>query len=181
MTIQLRAADLLFIHHHSLDALSDPFATAIVKATGPYVHVALAMNDATIIHATPEAGVVLQDLASFLSERKQADVYRLADISSQAVIAQARKYLGRPYNSSFYPEDKGFYCSQLVLAAFADQIKLPEVAMSFGDGKQPISAYWQRYFDRLGLPVPLGQVGSNPDHLSTFPKLSYIGTLSDDD
>ena len=62
--------------------------------------------------------------------------------------------------------------------AFADQVKLSESAMSFCDGENLISAYWQDYFNQLGLAVPLGQLGSNPATLATYSALEYIGPLT---
>lgn len=51
--------------------------------------------------------------------------------------------------------------------------------MSFGSEEILISDYWQAYFDQLGLAVPLGKLGSNPDELATYSGLDYIGMLSD--
>lgn len=176
MTIQLKPADLLFIKADTSD-----FSTAISESTGIYVHVAIAVDNQTVIHATLNHGVIEQPLSEFLSDNSPLDVFRLPLIESNAVISNARKHLGKPYNDSFYPDDAGFYCSQLVAAAFANQVRFPEVPMSFGDGEKQISDYWQRYFDALGVPVPLGKSGTNPDDLSKFPDLELIGTLSNGD
>ncbi len=34
--------------------------------------------------------------------------------------------------------------------------------LNFGDGEKEISDYWQKYYEELGVPVPLGQPGTNP-------------------
>jgi cell wall-associated NlpC family hydrolase len=177
MMIQLKPADLLFVKPRTADV--DDFSNAIAKSTGAYVHVALFAGENKIIHATSEHGVVTQTLTDFLAENQQVTVFRLPNIDSQAVISEASQHLGQPYNFSFYPESEGFYCSQLVATAFANQIKFPEVAMAFGDGEKEISDYWQAYFDQLGVAVPLGQLGTNPDDLSKFSALALVGTLSD--
>ncbi|WP_460058589.1 YiiX/YebB-like N1pC/P60 family cysteine hydrolase [Pseudolactococcus yaeyamensis] len=177
MTLRLKSADLLFVKTISNDG--DGFAVAISESTGAYSHVAIATSETTIIHATPKQGVTEESLADFLSEHPQVDSFRLPDIDAHAVILEARKHLGKPYNHSFYPDTAGFYCSQLVVAAFANQVKLPESVMSFADGENLISDYWQAYFDKLGLAVPLNKLGSNPEELATFSALEYIGTHSD--
>ncbi|GFH40959.1 YiiX/YebB-like N1pC/P60 family cysteine hydrolase [Lactococcus insecticola] len=178
MSIHLKAADLLFVKTDQTQ-----FSTAIAEATGDYVHVAIVAAANKIIHATFTHGVVAQTLAEFLAENPDPDVYRFddegIDFDTADVIERAENQLGKPYNLSFYPDAEGFYCSQLVAYAFKNQVLLPEVAMQFGDGEDLISPYWQSYYDRLGLAVPLGQAGTNPNDLSQFSKLKRIGTLSD--
>jgi cell wall-associated NlpC family hydrolase len=177
MTFEIKPADLLFVKTLPNDATE--FATAISESTGAYSHVAIASSETSVIHATTRYGVVEQTMTDFLTENQPVDVLRLADLDATAVLADARKHLGKPYNDSFYPDAAGFYCSQLVVSAFANQVKLPETPMSFGDGAEAISDYWQAYYDQLGLAVPLGQLGSNPAALAKFSALEYIGTLSD--
>ncbi|GHU43533.1 UDP-N-acetylmuramoylalanyl-D-glutamate--2, 6-diaminopimelate ligase [Bacilli bacterium] len=177
MTPQLKSADLLFVKTRLND--EDEFAAAISESTGAYSHVAIATSGTTVIHATPKDGVIEETLVAFLSNHPQVDCFRVADIVAPDVLLEARKHLGKPYNHSFYPDGDAFYCSQLVITAFANQVKLPETAMTFGDGEKLISDYWQAYFDQLGVAVPLGQLGSNPDQIARFSALEYIGTLTD--
>ena len=176
MTHQLKPADLLFVK--TPPNVEETFATAISESTGAYSHVAIATSATTIIHATPDYGVIEQPLGVFLTDHPLVDVLRLADLNAPEILLEARKHLGKPYNHSFYPDAAGFYCSQLVVSAFANQVKLPESAMAFGDGVEAISGYWQVYFDQLGLAVPLGQLGSNPAALAKFSALEYIGPLT---
>ena len=46
--------------------------------------------------------------------------------------------------------------------------------MKFGDGEKEISDYWQKYYEELGVPVPLGRPGTNPGQLAKSEKLHYI-------
>lgn len=177
MTLRLKPADLLFVKTIPNDG--DEFAAAISESTGAYSHVAIVTSETTIIHATLKYGVIEETLADFLSEHTQVECFRMLDIDAPTVVVEAKKHLVKPYNNSFYPDADGFYCSQLVVTTFANQIKLPESAMSFGSEEILISDYWQAYFDQLGLAVPLGKLGSNPDELATYSGLDYIGMLSD--
>ena len=36
------------------------------------------------------------------------------------------------------------------------------VPMKFGDGEKEVSDYWKKYYEELGVPVPVGQPGTNP-------------------
>ena len=49
--------------------------------------------------------------------------------------------------------------------------------MKFSDGEKEISDYWKKYYVELGVPVPVGQPGTNPSQLAKFEKLKYIGKL----
>ena len=51
------------------------------------------------------------------------------------------------------------------------------VPMKFGDGEKEVSDYWKKYYEELGVPVPVGQPGTNPGQLAKSEKLKYIGKL----
>ena len=36
------------------------------------------------------------------------------------------------------------------------------VPMKFGDCEKEVSDYWKKYYEELGVPVPVGQPGTNP-------------------
>lgn len=84
------------------------------------------------------------------------------------------KYLGCEYNHSFYPDNKKFYCSQYI----AEILPIFDIVpMKFGDGEKEISDYWQKYYDDLGVPIPLDILGTNPRQLSKYKKIKLIGKL----
>lgn len=170
----LQTADLLFIpnNHEALDE-------AIATSTGNYVHVAIVINTQQIIDASAKHGVAIQRIRDFFEEVNVADIYRasLTETQQSQVISQAMSYQNRPYNFSFYPNDDGLYCSQLVQLAFANVLTIPQQPMQFGDDQQPISNYWLNYYQKLGVAVPLNQPGTNPHDLSKTPQLNYVGQL----
>ena len=49
--------------------------------------------------------------------------------------------------------------------------------MKFSDGEKEISVYWKKYYEELGVPVPVGQPGTNPGRLAKSERLKYIGKL----
>ena len=51
------------------------------------------------------------------------------------------------------------------------------VPMKFGDGEKEVSDYWKKYYEELGVPVPVGQPGTNTGQLAKSEKLHYIGKL----
>ena len=51
------------------------------------------------------------------------------------------------------------------------------VPMKFGDGEKEVSDYWTKYYWELGVPIPVGQPGTNPGQFAKSEKLKYIGKL----
>ncbi|MGZ9805591.1 YiiX/YebB-like N1pC/P60 family cysteine hydrolase [Streptococcus sp. V869] len=157
----LENGDLIFVKDGS------DMGQAIQESTGHYSHVAIFL-DGSIYHATVEGGVLAQSPEDFFEVEKVYDLYRYPKIDHKEVKKQAESLLGSPYNSSFYPDGDGFYCSQFI----AEILPIFEtIPMKFGNDTQEISDFWSEYYRELGLPVPLNQPGTNPSQLAASPLL----------
>ena len=157
----LENGDLIFVKD-----LSD-MGQAIQASTGNYSHVAIFLDD-SIYHATVEGGVLAQSPEDFFEVEKVYDLYHYPKIDHKEVKKQAESLLGSPYNSSFYPDGDGYYCSQFI----AELLPIFEtIPMKFGSDTQEISDFWSEYYRELGFPVPLNQPGTNPSQLATSPLL----------
>lgn len=92
--------------------------------------------------------------------------------------------VGIQYDPLYYPDDKGFYCSELIVDGFtfsnANQPVFPEYPMSFRD---PVTGeildFWKKYYAYFNVPVPDGVPGSNPGRLSLDPNIEIIMQLGD--
>ena len=157
----LENGDLIFVKD-----LSD-MGQAIQASTGNYSHVAIFLDD-SIYHATVEGGVLAQSPEDFFEVEKVYDLYHYPKIDHKEVKKQAESLLGSPYNSSFYPDGAGYYCSQFIAELLPIFGTIP---MKFGNDTQEISDFWSEYYRELGLAVPLNQPGTNPSHLATSPLL----------
>ena len=157
----LENGDLIFVKD-----LSD-MGQAIQASTGNYSHVAIFLDD-SIYHATVEGGVLAQSPEDFFEVEKVYDLYHYPKIDHKEVKKQAESLLGSPYNSSFYPDGDGYYCSQFI----AELLPIFEtIPMKFGNDTQEISDFWSEYYRELGLAVPLNQPGTNPSQLAASPLL----------
>ncbi|WP_308687565.1 YiiX/YebB-like N1pC/P60 family cysteine hydrolase [Streptococcus oralis] len=157
----LANGDLIFVRDES------DLGQAIQDSTGNYGHVAIYL-DGMIYHASGKAGVICQKLRDFLEPACLYDLYLYPKIDIQKVKKRANQHLGAPYNSSFYPDGEGFYCSQYI----AEILPIFEtIPMQFGDGEQEISDFWNEYYRELGIAVPLNQPGTNPSQLVASPLL----------
>ena len=157
----LENGDLIFVKD------SSDIGQAIQESTGNYSHVAIFL-DGFIYHATTEGGVIAQSPEDFFEAERIYDLYRYAEIDCTEVKKRAECHLGTPYNASFYPDGDGFYCSQFI----AELLPIFEtITMKFGDDTQEISDFWREYYQKLELPVPLNQPGTNPSQLAASPLL----------
>ena len=157
----LENGDLIFVKDDS------DIGQAIQESTGNYSHVAIFL-DGQVYHATVEGGIIAQLPEDFFEDGKVYDLYCYPKIDSKEVKKLAESFLGSPYNASFFPNGAGFYCSQYI----AEILPIFEtIPMKFGDGEQEISDFWREYYQKLELPVPLNQPGTNPSQLATSPLL----------
>ena len=166
----LETGDLIFVSENT------EMGQAIQASTGNYSHVAIFL-DGFIYHATVEGGVLAQSPEDFFEAGKVYDLYRYSGIDLKEVKKRAESLLGAPYNASFYPDGDGYYCSQFI----AELLPIFEtIPMKFGNYKQEISDFWSKYYNELGLAVPLDQPGTNPSHLAQSPHLQFKERYLDD-
>lgn len=186
--------DLVFVGipaDYSLE--SDSMAGAISEATGDgqelnIIHVAIAevQNDSIwIIDATIKHGVDRHPLDTFLTDFTLKDgsypvftVMRLKDDRMAGTFVEnAKKYLGQPYDSAFLPDNGAMYCSELVRESYVNPdgtYIFSEAPMNFKDSEGNMPVYWEQLFALLGMPVPQGINGTNPQQMSKEPVLQAV-------
>lgn len=189
---RLQEGDLIFVGTPR-DYSSERMGGAIAEATGAggpvnYIHVGIVrVRDGvvSVVDATPERGVAVHSLHSFIEDALLPDgslpvftVRRLRDTSGAAgFVRNAERLAGLPYDETFLPENEAYYCSELVWAAYVREDGTPvfrSAPMNFlaPDGRLP--RYWQELFDRLGMGVPQGVAGTNPQDMSDDPALKPV-------
>ena len=164
----LRNGDLLFMSDES------DFSKAIIETTDKFSHVGIYF-DHMIYHASRKLGVAKQNLDEYLKEEmREVFIFRYPQIDAEIIKERAERYLGCEYNHSFYPDNGKFYCSQYIVEILPIFDIVP---MKFGDGEKKVSDYWKKYYEDLGVPVPLEKPGTNPSQIAKSEKLKYIGKL----
>lgn len=164
----LKNGDLLFMSDES------EFSKAIIETTDKFSHVGIYFDN-MIYHASRKLGVAKQNLDEYLKEEKrEVFIFRYPQIDAEIIKERAERYLGCEYNHSFYPDNGKFYCSQYI----AEILPIFDIVpMKFGDGEKEVSDYWKKYYEDLGVPVPLDKPGTNPSQIAKSEKLKYIGKL----
>lgn len=192
----IQTGDLLFVgipQDYSLDGSS--IDNAIASATGDggqinYIHVAIleVENGQTwVIDATIKHGVDRHPLDTFLTDftlkdgsLPLLDVRRVENISvqqAQAAVEKAKTFVGKSYDFAFLPDNDSLYCSELVQRSYLDAHGcpiFPSKPMNFKDADGNMPVYWEQLFAILGMPVPQGVAGTNPQDMLASPLLKKV-------
>lgn len=187
--LQIQTGDLIFV-----GAKKDQLSGAINRVTQreadvSFDHVGileLANSQVYVLHASTEKGSVREPLDSLVSRAKAKDkqlvVYRLAEEAQAAIpkaIDVAKSLMGKPYNWTYVLNDSSLYCSDYVERAFRHAELFQLEPMTF---KNPntgeTDAYWVEFYKKLGMEVPEGQPGCNPNGLAASGHLRKVGELA---
>lgn len=127
------------------------------------------------------SGVGLTPIDRFMARREVVLAARLRDTLGVArSVERALRFIGRPYDFNFMPDDSAFYCSELVQKCYRDsrgELVFKPIPMSFHDQSGRITPYWHDYYARQGLQVPEGEPGSNPGDLSRSAAICILGIV----
>lgn len=179
--------DLLF-QTEGRSAFSEAISTATARDSLGFVHVAILHIDEegtpNVIEASPRAGVREITLEQFLEESPLIDgnpgvvVKRLTvPFPAGEAIERAREHIGEPYDWYFLPDNGMMYCSELIYHCYLTEDGTPifsTVPMNFrsADGEMP--AFWTELYEKLGMDVPEGLPGTNPNQISDSPLLEEV-------
>jgi hypothetical protein len=186
---RLQTGDLVFIGipvEYNAGGMTDAIGSATGKGELNLIHTAIAEVDAAgrpwIIDATIAHGVDRHPLDTMLRDFRLRDGYkatfivkRLRDNRDAArYVENAKRFLGRSYNTTFLPNDTSLYCTELVHESYiaADGRPLFEEApMNWRNADGELPEYWVWLFGQLGMDVPEGLPGTNPQTMSEAPVL----------
>lgn len=186
-SLKIKTGDLLF-----RESVSSNLSQAIDQVTQTnkqthFSHIGIAdiEHDSTfVLHASPNGGTCKITLNEFLNpegDSVHVIVYRLKKPYQSAIpkaIKKAKSLLGKPYNFSYILSDTSHYCSEFVYRAFESDSIFKLNPMTF---KNPstgeFAPTWVEYYKKLGLEIPEGQPGCNPNGMATSDKIERIGEL----
>jgi uncharacterized protein YycO len=187
-TVNLQEGDILFIGE-SDGNLSKAITevTQTEKGTN-YSHIGFLEKKNGkfwLLHAAPENGSERISLDEYLkNERvnsKVIDVYRIKPeykVDFQNAIETAKSLLGKPYNFTYSLSDSAYYCSDFVYLAFEKDSVFEMNPMTFKNpGEENFHSGWIQYYEKLGRPIPEGEMGCNPNGMAASEKLIKVGSL----
>ena len=185
--IHLQTGDLLFC-----SSTSGELSKAIDQATQTanqthFDHVGIVeveKDTVWVMHAAPKKGVCREFIRQFLATEKGQiipTVYRLKTNYQKAIpeaIQKAMKFIGQSYNYTYKLHQKGLYCSEFIYEIFnADSIfTLNPMTFKNHETGETLPG-WINHYQKLGIPVPEGEPGCNPNGLASSQKLQLIGAV----
>ena len=193
-----RTGDLVFIGIPAeFNAETGSMDEAIVAATGRgslnIIHAAIlemAPEGPMIIDATLKYGVDRHPLDTMLAQfslgsEAQATyiVKRLRKGFKPEFIDTAKSLCGRSYDLYFLPDNEELYCTELIQRCYTAPDGLsyfPSQPMNFKNKDGEFPHYWHWLFGLLGMDIPQGLPGTNPQDMMDSPALVQVkGNLLD--
>ena len=168
----LSTGDLLFHVVAKGNAITD-------VTPGMIDHVAIVICKDSVIEAVGR-GVKTTPLDSLRRQEGYYIIGRVRRADPTRSIANARQYLGRPYDRLYLPDNDAIYCSELVQLSFVDKQGVhlfSPIPMSFHDATGRITDYWRQFYAKYQLEVPEGEPGTNPGELSQRSEVHIKGRL----
>ncbi len=185
--IKLQTGDLLFREKTSGNISQAIDKVTQTKAETHFSHVGLVeVSDVGIfvLHASPEGGTCEIPLYEFLHPEVDSVTvvaYRLKKEWQKAIpdaIIKAKQMLGKPYNFSYLLSDTAHYCSEFIYRAFSSDSVFMLEPMTFKDPEtKEFFPTWFEYYQKMGIEIPEGQPGCNPNGLAASAKLEQLGKI----
>ena len=185
---KIRTGDILF-----RGAAGANLSQAIDKVTQTgqathYSHMGIAEvapDGIYVLNSEPEHGVYRQPLDSFLhpdGEKSEVVAYRLKSPFRRFIpeaMKRAEQLLGQPYNYTYILPDTGYYCSEFVYTIFAPDSVFKLNPMTFKDPKTgQFDSTWIAHYRKLGVAIPEGEPGCNPNGMAASDKLERLGEVT---
>ena len=185
---ELRSGDLLFQGSAAEEGLSGAINQVTqTREANNFTHVGLVdrvHGQVKVLHASPEKGVCVEPLDSFLvneeGQTRNTIAYRLKDFKTedfQRVIERVRSVIGKSYNYTYIIEDGGFYCSELMWWAFKKDSVFELNPMNFKDSSGEFHEGWVNHYEELDMKIPQGKPGCNPNGMAASGQLVRIGRV----
>ncbi len=154
-----------------------------------YTHMGVVevVNDTVwVLHAAPGKGVC-KELLSELYEAEDSMLvvghFRIKEINQTTVekaLLLANEKMGEPYNYSYIMEDSGYYCSEYLYEIYKGDSVFQLNPMTFID---PVVGDfhdgWIKHYNDLGISIPEGQPGCNPNGMAANKRLEFLRLLNE--
>lgn len=187
-TVPIESGDLVFrgaLGSNLSEAIND--VTQTTKSTN-YTHMGICDvvdGKVTVYHSDIYKGVVKESLELFMSSEDSArynvDLYRIKNIESTQIenaLSIAKSLIGEPYNTTYILEDKGYYCSEYIYELYKKDSVFKLEPMRFKNSEtNTFHKGWVEHYKNLGIPIPEGKLGCNPNGMANSNTLKFIKNI----
>lgn len=185
----LKNGDLLFTTAKPEDLSGAIDRVTQTGKTTHYSHILLEKKGDSmwVLHAGRQGSERI-NFKKFLSEQwekgNQIDVYRLKQKYQQSIpktIFEAKTWLEKPYNYDYVLSDTALYCSDFIQRSFVRDSIFKLKPMTFKDPKTgKTDSVWIDYYEKLGLEIPEGKPGCNPNGMAASSKIKKVETITNE-
>jgi len=182
---EIKSGDIVFrgaVKSNLSEAIND--VTQTTKSTN-YTHIGICdvVDDEVVVyHSDLGKGVIKESLEQFIASEDtvsyNVDLYRIKSIESQQIkkaISMAKSLIGNPYNFTYILEDEGYYCSEYIYELFKTDSIFKLEPMSFKNPEtNTFHKGWIEHYRNLGIIIPEGKLGCNPNGMANSTNLNYI-------
>lgn len=185
-SMKLQSGDILFCSYQTGDLSKAIDEVTQTHKSTHYSHMALVEiveQDTFVIHASLNRGVIKETLQNFLhiDQPTVVDIYRLTEAKTDAInsaIRNAKKLIGKSYNKHYIMNDTSYYCSQLIYEIFKSNNIFEVEPMTFKNpGSNEFNEGWIKYYNNLGVEIPEGEPGCNPNGLAASKNIVFVKSL----
>ncbi len=186
-SMRFKSGDILFRGRMDSSLSQAIDAVTQTEAQNHYTHMGVVevFNDTVwVYHAAPSKGVCKELLSDFCLNGEDSVIighYRVKNMDADAVesaIRKANKQLGQPYNYSYILEDEGFYCSEYIYHIYEQDSIFKLNPMTFKDPQSgSFHSGWIKHYKELGIDIPEGQPGCNPNGMAASERLVFLGMI----
>lgn len=187
--VSIQSGDMFFVVNQRMGLSGAINRVTQQNEAAAFDHVGmLEVDGGTIyaLHASAFRGSIREPLDSLLkkdyTDKTSFVIYRVHDTLQYSVpeaINRAKNMLGKPYNLSYVVNDSSYYCSDFVEQSYrhVNLFELEPMTFINPDTGLP-DTYWVRFYERLGMEVPEGKLGCNPNGLAAHEGLHRVGTFT---
>ena len=153
-----------------------------------YTHIGICEvvnNEVYVYHASSNRGVCKDLLSEFCQPIKNSyfivDLYRINDFNEEQIdraITKADALLDKSYNETYILEDEGYYCSEYIYELFKTDSVFTLEPMTFKESvTNNFHPVWVDYYSKLGIAIPEGQLGCNPNGMANNKNITLIKNI----
>ena len=184
---QLHNGDLLFVQAEQKNLSGAISRVTETNQLISFDHIAIIEkidNKINVLEASIKNGSSKILYKKFIKNHNDTKVilYRLKPQFQYAIpeaLLKANSMLGKPYNISYILDDNEYYCSDFIERSFRKAHIFELKPMTFKDPKTgKTDLFWKNFYNNLGIEVPEGKMGCNPNGLSQSSKIDKITVLN---
>ena len=182
---QLKDGDILFRGNNKSGISKAINEVTQTSKKNNYTHMGICQvtdNTVYVIHACAQKGVCKEKLEDFCKPNGDTiyttDAFRLEEKYIHSIIPalkRANYLINQPYDNTYILDNPGYYCSEFIYHIFSNDSIFTLNPMTFINPEtNEFHRGWIKHYKELGIQIPEGQPGCNPNEMATEKKVYFL-------